>query len=149
MAFTMDGLWNNSKGVLYDTFSDDKLSYEDRKKREQVLKGGQSPMEDKQSLGVLLEAKSNPGIDTSQQSRIHKRDLTDKQATSVALEKGDIPKETNWQELGSMLSEMSALTGGKNKKKIAPPSIQNAPVISGAGRLGNGMTLAQLLKYMP
>lgn len=147
MSFTMSGLFDN----MSDYYGKGKaaLSSAFESEEEKKLKGGQSPSLDPKALGEQLQQKAleqeyGKKIDTSQQSKLHKREITDKQAYSVP---GEFIGESdmNWKDKLAMLSQMTPFD---KQKQVAPAQISTGQM-SGAGRLGMGLSLAQILKYRP
>ena len=89
----------------------------------------------------MLEQKSaaeitgNPNIDTSQQSRLDKKDISE-----------DYSEPTDWKGVLENIGRLSELQPKPKQRSNFSVSSQ---ALSGAGRLGTGLTLKDILKYRP
>ena len=118
--------------------------------KDKQMKGSMSAVTDKKALKNVLEQKAaaemtgDKNIDTSQQSKLAKKSLEEGGGLSAALEKEK--GGTDWSEKLADVGRLSALTGKKPKDSGFRVSSQT---LSGAGRLGTGLTLKDILKYRP
>lgn len=113
------------------------------------MKGSMSAVTDKKALKNVLEQKSaaemtgDEYIDTSQQSKLARKDIKEGGGLSTNLEK---EKSVDWSEKLAGLGRLSELTGKQPRDSGFRVSSQT---LSGAGRLGTGLTLKDILKYRP